>query len=61
MMYSEKNEKCEKCISGVVCDVKNCKYNDGDSGCTAKQISVGPGFASSTADTLCATFKQENA
>lgn len=59
-MYTEKNGKCEKCINGVVCDVKNCMYNDGESRCTAKQISVGPSFASSTADTLCATFKQNN-
>ncbi len=59
-MNHEKNECCkEKCLKGVSCDVKNCMYHDGDCKCTAKQISVGPGFASSSADTLCATFKQQ--
>ncbi len=60
-MNSEKNGCCsEKCLKGVVCDVKNCVYHDGENRCMAKQISVGPSFASSTADTLCATFKQNN-
>ena len=42
----------------IVCDVTNCVYNDDNRHCTAKQIKVGPQYASSSADTLCVTFKQ---
>jgi len=42
----------------IVCDVTNCVYNDDNRYCTAKQIKVGPQYASSSADTLCVTFKQ---
>lgn len=44
-------------IKGVCCDVKNCAYHDGESRCTAKEITVGPSYASSSNDTVCATFK----
>lgn len=42
----------------ILCDVTNCVYNDDNQNCTAKEIKVGPQYASSSADTLCATFKQ---
>ena len=42
----------------IICDVTNCVYNDDNRYCTAKQIKVGPQYASSSADTLCVTFKQ---
>ena len=42
----------------IVCDVTNCVYNDDKKHCTAKQIKVGPQYASSSADTICVTFKQ---
>ena len=42
--------------NGIVCDVTNCTYNDHKT-CTAKQIKVGPQYASSSADTVCVTFK----
>ncbi len=42
---------------GVVCDVRNCTYHDGDNYCTASKIAVGPSFATSCSDTVCATFK----
>lgn len=45
---------------GVVCDVRNCAYHDGNNYCTAAKISVGPSFATSCTDTVCATFKQKN-
>lgn len=64
-MYSEK-EKCgcagsksnPEHISGIRCDVKNCVYHACDTYCTAKQIAVGPSNACSSADTVCATFKE---
>lgn len=44
-------------IKGVVCDVRNCSYHDGDNYCTADKIAVGPSFATSCTDTVCASFK----
>lgn len=50
---------CRTCghIKGVSCDVKNCVHHDGESRCTAKEISVGPSYATTSHDTVCATFK----
>ncbi len=47
-------------IKGISCNVKNCIYHDGDAYCTAEKISVGPSYASSCTDTVCATFKARN-
>jgi hypothetical protein len=44
----------------VVCGVKNCVYHFGEHGCKASPIVVGPTFASSGADTVCATFKPKS-
>lgn len=52
-----KNQKHNK---GISCDVKNCIYHDGDTHCTAGKIAVGPSYATSCTDTVCATFKQRN-
>lgn len=46
-----------KHIKGVVCSVKNCAYHDSEGYCTASGIQVGPGYAESCTDTVCATFK----
>ena len=43
--------------SGIKCDVKNCVYHCNKEGCSAHKITVGPTFAVSSADTICATFK----
>ena len=48
---------CDKPNSGVSCEVANCQYHDGKSHFTASKINVGPGYAFSSADTVCATFK----
>lgn len=42
--------------SSITCDVTNCTYNQSKH-CTAKQVKVGPQYASSSADTICVTFK----
>ncbi len=42
---------------GISCMVKNCQYHDGECKCCAKEISVGPSHANTSADTVCATFK----
>ncbi|MBE6658529.1 MAG: DUF1540 domain-containing protein [Ruminococcaceae bacterium] len=47
-------------IKGISCDVRNCVYHDGDCYCTAEKIAVGPSYATSCTDTVCATFKQRN-
>ena len=46
-----------KHIRGLVCSVKNCEYHDSEGFCTANTINVGPGYAESCTDTVCATFK----
>lgn len=45
--------------SGAVikCEVTNCKYNYEKQYCTADKIKVGPGFASCSGETACATFE----
>ena len=50
-------KQSSKTIRGINCDVKNCAYNDGENHCTAGKIAVGPGYATSCTDTVCATFK----
>ncbi|MCQ2433037.1 MAG: DUF1540 domain-containing protein [Clostridia bacterium] len=49
-----------KHIRGISCDVRNCVYHDGDNYCTAEKIAVGPSYATSCTDTVCATFKQRS-
>ena len=55
--YREFEKNTCKHIKGVNCDVKNCAYHDGDSYCTADKIAVGPSYACTCTDTVCATFK----
>lgn len=55
----EETSRAPKHIKGIVCDVRNCAYHDSDSYCTAEKISVGPSYACSCTDTVCATFKQK--
>ncbi len=43
----------------IRCDVKNCHYHQKDDSCSAQEVSVGPTFANSSADTVCATFKPQ--
>lgn len=45
---------------GVVCDVTNCSYHVGNSGCNAEKIQVGPHSAGCSTETCCDTFKQES-
>ncbi len=45
-------------IKGICCDVQNCVYHACDTYCTATQIAVGPKSATTSADTVCATFKE---
>ncbi|MBQ9779304.1 MAG: DUF1540 domain-containing protein [Clostridia bacterium] len=47
----------ERVNKGISCDVKNCQYHEGDCYCVAQKIAVGPSFATSSTDTVCATFK----
>ena len=56
----QKTDSCcdtSKSIKGIVCDVKNCAYHDGETRCMAGEITVGPAYASTSGDTVCATFK----
>ena len=56
-MDMKKNDCCGHVNEGISCDVKNCQYHTGDCHCTAEMINVGPNFACSSAETICATFK----
>ena len=47
-------------IKGVACDVRSCTYHDEDNYCTASRITVGPTYATSCTDTVCATFKPKS-
>ena len=51
---------CPKHIKGVVCDVKNCVHHDSHNCCTADAINVGPTYAQSGSETVCATFKPKD-
>lgn len=57
---SENKKHCDH-IKGINCDVKNCAYHDGETRCTAGEITVGPAYATSSHDTVCATFKPDEA
>ena len=41
----------------VKCNVSNCEFHDKAGLCCAKEIEVGPHYANSSNDTICATFK----
>lgn len=57
---TERAETNTRHIRGISCDVRNCVYHDGDSYCTADRVAVGPSYATSCTDTVCATFKQRS-
>lgn len=44
-------------IKGICCDVSNCHYHHENRQCSASEIKVGPTYASTSTDTVCATFK----
>lgn len=48
-----------KHIQGIVCEVKNCVHHDCETYCTAGKIAVGPSYACTNAETVCATFEQK--
>ena len=48
MVYEMNDKKCCDHIKGVCCDVKNCAYHDGETRCTAGEITVGPTYASTS-------------
>ena len=57
MEMKKHEDSCGKHIKGIKCNVQNCYYHDCDTHCTANEIAVGPHNASTSGDTLCATFK----
>lgn len=59
MSIFNNNSAVPQHIRGITCDVKNCTYHDGDNYCTASKINVGPSYATSSTDTVCATFKEK--
>lgn len=60
-MDNEKNTcGCEKAIKGITCDARNCAYNAEGCKCHAPEISVGPSYAATSSETVCATFKPKS-
>ena len=53
-------EQNKKAISGIVCDVCNCTYHANDNKCHEECIAVGPSYAQSSSETVCATFKPKD-
>ena len=60
-MEDKKTCKSGECkhLSGINCDVCKCYYNSEGCYCTADKIAVGPSYATSSTDTVCATFKKK--
>lgn len=52
------DQKREKHLGGVRCDVKNCMHHDGELYCTASHIAVGPSTAKNATETVCGTFEK---
>lgn len=52
-------KKSDHCQSNIKCEVTNCVYHSKDGLCEAAQIEVGPGFAESSRETNCNTFRQK--
>ena len=57
-MYEENNTG--KTIKGISCDVSNCAFHGKENSCHANCISVGPSYAQSSSETVCATFKPKD-
>ncbi len=55
-MHDENNAK-GKHIKGITCDVTNCVFHGKENCCHAECIAVGPSYAQSSSETVCATFK----
>ena len=48
-------------VNHVACSVKNCVHHrDASEECTARSIKVGPTFAKSVDDTVCATYSPKS-
>lgn len=54
--YNAKND----CLTGVGCDVVNCKYHGGDDRCHADSIIVESHNALRKAETFCGTFEPKS-
>ena len=53
-------EKMEKHLKGVTCDVCQCVHHGKNNTCCAGMIAVGPHSASTSFETVCATFKAKS-
>jgi hypothetical protein len=53
------NDNCGCKISGIKCEVENCRHHTIDNCCDAGCIKVGPHKADCSSDTCCDTFEQK--
>ncbi len=60
-MNTQSNQKMQQNAQNfhnkIICNVTNCAYHEPNDSCSAKEVKVGPQFASSSEDTLCSTFR----
>lgn len=57
MAKKETREHSVEHIRGIRCDVSSCAYHDGVNFCTADQVKIGPSYAVSSTETICATYR----
>lgn len=55
MKETETREKHH--IRGVRCDVESCAFHDGVNYCTAEEVKIGPSYAVSSTQTICASYR----
>ncbi|MBE6904051.1 MAG: DUF1540 domain-containing protein [Ruminococcaceae bacterium] len=53
------NHENKKGHKNIKCNVCNCVYHCDDNHCGADSINVGPSFADTAAQTVCASFKKD--
>lgn len=58
--FAREKKRAPEHIEGIKCDVKSCAFHDGDNYCCAREITVGPGYATERKETVCATYRRKN-
>lgn len=57
MSKKEFSDSARDCIRALRCDVTSCSYHDGTGFCTAREVKIGPSYAVSSTETICATYR----
>lgn len=57
MAKHEMHDHAVEHIRALRCDVSSCAYHDGTNFCTAREVKIGPSYAVSSTETICATYR----